>query len=86
MNLPSDKIDTALWQTVHFQRGERYYRLHVEQDLWGHWCLTRVNGRRGSALGRVVTTWSGAHAEVDNELQKAADRRRRRRYTVVSSP
>lgn len=30
MNLRSDKIDTAQWRTVHFQRGERYYRLHVE--------------------------------------------------------
>jgi predicted DNA-binding WGR domain protein len=86
MNLPSDKIDIAQWRTVHFQRGERYYRLHIEQDLWGDWCLTRVNGRRGSALGRVVTSWSGAYTEVNNELQKAAERRRRRRYTVVSSP
>jgi hypothetical protein len=86
MNPPSDKIDTAKWWTVLFQRDERYYRLHVEQDLWGNWCLTRVNGRRGSALGRVVTTWSGAHTEVGDELQKAADRRRRRGYTVVSGP
>lgn len=45
-----DAYQTIQWVTLRYERGTRHYRLHLEQDLWGTWCLTRVNGRRKRAL------------------------------------
>ena len=58
MNRPSRAnatpgIDTTSWMTLRWVRGTRYYRVHLEQDLWNGWLLTRVNGRRDSSLGRI---------------------------------
>jgi len=50
---PHRTIDTASWITLCWTRGTRYYRVHLEQDLWAWWLLTQVHGRRGSALGRA---------------------------------
>ena len=36
-----------------WERETRYYELHLRQDLWGDWLLTRVWGRRGSSLGQI---------------------------------
>ena len=80
MSRTPNAIDTSQWRTMRFQQGTRYYRLHLEQDLWGTWCLTRVNSRCGSALGRAVTTWAGPPANIDTVLGAAAARRRRRGY------
>jgi hypothetical protein len=79
-------IDTSQWRTLRFEQRTRYYRLHLEQDLWGTWCLIRVNGRCGSALGRAVTTWSGALADAETVLRTAAERRRRRGYHATACP
>jgi hypothetical protein len=46
-------IDTASWITLRWVRGTRYYRVHLEQDLWRGWLLTKVNGRIGTRLGRA---------------------------------
>jgi hypothetical protein len=46
-------IDTGSWITLRWVRGNRYYRVHLEQDLWRNWLLTKVNGRIGSRLGRA---------------------------------
>jgi hypothetical protein len=48
-------IDSASWITLRWVRGTRYYRVHLEQDLWRGWVLTKVHGRRGTALGRAHT-------------------------------
>ncbi len=47
----SRSIDTASWITLRWTRGTRYFRVHLEQDLWHRWLLTQVNGRSGSRLG-----------------------------------
>jgi hypothetical protein len=49
----SRSIDTASWITL---RGTRYFRVHLEQDLWQQWLLTQVNARTGSRLGRYRAT------------------------------
>jgi hypothetical protein len=49
----SASIDTASWITRRWVRGTRYYRVHLEQDLWRGWLLTQVNGRIGTRLGRA---------------------------------
>jgi len=78
----SPTFETKKWVTMRFERGTRYYRLHLEQDLWGAWCLTRVNGRCGSRLGRSATACLGLFEEALAELVAAAERRRARRYEL----
>ncbi|MGH7121773.1 MAG: hypothetical protein ACREFP_22740, partial [Acetobacteraceae bacterium] len=57
--------ETSSWLTLRFQRGTRYYRLHLEQDLWHTWIVTHVHGRCGTPLGRH---WSTPVATIDRAL------------------
>ena len=50
-------VDTSSWVALRWERRGGYYRAHLEQDLWGHWIVTRVVGRRGAHRGRFMTTW-----------------------------
>jgi hypothetical protein len=50
---PASTIDTASWITLRWPRGTRYFGVHLEQDLWRGWILTKVNGRIGTRLGCV---------------------------------
>ena len=77
-------FETSKWVTMRFERGTRYYRLHLEQDLWGTWCLTRVNGRSDSRLGRSATACPGSFQDALTLLVAAAERRRTRRYELRS--
>jgi len=79
----SAPFETSRWITVRFECGPRYYRLHLEQDLWGAWCLTRVSGRRNTRLGRALTTWPGAYSEALARLGASAGRRREGDYQFV---
>ncbi len=74
---------TPQWITLRFERGARYYRLHLEQDLWGSWCLTRVNGMRRGGRARTLTTWPGSLDAGLNALTAAAATRRRAGYRLV---
>ena len=78
-------IDTASWITLRWVRGTRYYRVHLEQDLWRNWLLTQVNGRRGTRLGcaRSKPTPSIENALLD--LAAIATRRRKRGYELTST-
>ncbi len=50
---PQSPSDTSSWMTLRWVRGTRYYRVHLEQDLWNEWLVTQVYGRIGSRLGRA---------------------------------
>jgi hypothetical protein len=78
-------VSTSLWITLRFERGARFYRLHLEQDLWGAWCLTRVNGRRGARPGRWLTTWPGSYDQGLARIADAATCRRQREYQLVAT-
>jgi len=76
-------VATSLWITLRFERGTHYFRLHLEQDLWGAWCLTRVKGRRGARPGRWLTTWPGSYDQGLARMADAARHRRTRDYRLV---
>jgi predicted DNA-binding WGR domain protein len=63
------------------ERG-RYYVVHLYRDLLGDWRLTRIWGRKGSALGQtrheVVESEQAGRALID----KIAIRRRQRGYRI----
>jgi hypothetical protein len=60
--------DVSSWITLRWTRGTRYFRVHLEQDLWSGWLLTQVNGRSGTRLA----------------LAAVAKRRRQRGYELMS--
>lgn len=77
-------FDTASWITLRWTRGTRYYRVHLEQDLWQGWLLTQVNGRRGSRLGRARSRPTPSIESALLELAHIAKRRRQRGYALMS--
>lgn len=85
-SLSCDAIETTQWTTLRFTRGTRYYRLHLEQDLWGTWCITRVNGRTSTPLGCTATLCVGTREEGLATLSAAAVRRFRRGYHFIPTP
>ncbi len=76
-------IDTTSWITLRWTRGTRYYRVHLEQDLWSSWLLTQVHGRRGAALGRIRLKPAPTIDVALLELAHIAKRRRQRGYELM---
>jgi hypothetical protein len=56
----------------------------LEQDLWSGWILTKVNGRRGSRLGRARTLTQPSIESALLGLAAIAKRRRERGYELMS--
>ncbi|MDP9087742.1 MAG: hypothetical protein M3O26_03255 [Pseudomonadota bacterium] len=82
MNTDRKAIDTASWITLRWTRGSRYFRVHLEQDLWRGWLLTQVNGRIGSRLGRARACPSPSIEAALMALAAIANRRRQRGYEL----
>jgi hypothetical protein len=66
-----------------WERGTRYYEVHLHQDLWGDWVLTQVWGRRGTELGWMVHTPCASHEEGCERLAAVQVRREQRGYKVL---
>ncbi len=53
-------MDVMDWITVRWEKATadtaRYYLVHLHQDLWGGWVLTRVWGGKLSANGQIRHT------------------------------
>jgi hypothetical protein len=75
-------IDTASWITLRWTPGTRYFRVHLEQDLWHGWLLTKVNGRIGTRLGRERAVQSPSIEAALLTLAAIATRRRQRGYDL----
>ena len=83
----SAALDTAFsvesWHSKRWERGTRYYTVLLHQDLWGQWIVTRVNGSRGSHLGRIVHTPQLNFAAACESITAIDRRRLARRYRSV---
>lgn len=73
-------FDVGSWITLRWTRGRRYYRVHLEQDLWTGWLLTQVHGRIGSRLGRTRSFEQPSIEAALFSLAAIAKRRRQRGY------
>jgi hypothetical protein len=69
--------------TLRWTRGTRYFRAHLEQDLWSTWVVTHVNGRINSPLGRARSIPAATIESALLELAAIAKRRRQRGYTLT---
>ena len=73
-------LDVRSWMTLRWTRGTRYYRVHLEQDLWARWLLTQDHGRTGSRLGRARSFEQPSIEAALFSLAAIAKRRRQRGY------
>jgi len=71
---------TEEWFHSRWERDTRYYELRVQQDLFGNWLLTRVWGRRGSALGQIRHELCESYAVGLAKYAEAEIRRAKRGY------
>jgi len=76
-------FDTSSWITLRGTRGTRYYRVHLEQDLWASWVITSVNGRSGTPLGCARCRPASTIEAALLNLAHIAKRRRQRGYELM---
>ncbi len=78
------KYALSVWQQRRFERGTRYYELHLQQDLWGGWELLRIFGRSHAKQGRVICEPLGNLNQAVGRLEAlTAYRINQRHYQVV---
>lgn len=68
-----------------WERDTRYYELRLQQDLWGFWVLTRVWGRKQSALGQLRREPFDSHIQGLAQLIKEEKRRQGRGYVKTGT-
>jgi predicted DNA-binding WGR domain protein len=74
---------TLLYRIDPAKRMHRFYRLDVQPDLFGQWCLMREWGRIGSS-GRTSSASFPALADAEAALQKQCRAKERRGYVHSS--
>ena len=67
----------------HWEKATRYYRVDLNQDLWGQWVLTKRWGRAGTALGQTRRVACRGYADGLNLLAQIERRRFQRGYCAV---
>jgi hypothetical protein len=67
--------------TLRWVRGTRYYRVHLEQDVWNEWLVTQVCRRIG--LGRALAPPAPSIESALLQLAEIAKRRRQRGYQIA---
>lgn len=68
---------------LRWEKDSRYYEVHVVQDLWGEWVLTRIWGQRGTAMGQIRRVPCESYAEALTKLAQMEKRRAQRGYAAV---
>jgi predicted DNA-binding WGR domain protein len=68
---------------LRWEKDTRYYEAHVEPDLWGGWVLTRIWGRRGTALGQMRRAPCDSYGQALDALEDVGKRREKRGYHAV---
>jgi predicted DNA-binding WGR domain protein len=81
-----DMLDhgSELHHQSRWEKDTRYYVLSLEQNLFGIWVLTRVWGRKGTALGQLRREFAVSHEEGLARLQKEEMRRQGRGYVKTA--
>lgn len=82
-DMAMDPMPEPLWLHSRWERDSRYYELWVQQDLFGDWLLTRVWGRKGSALGQIRHELCTDQTEAQARYAEAEVRRERRGYAKL---
>jgi hypothetical protein len=89
MNPTPMAVDLNDWISGRWERREgeewRYYQAFLEQDLWGHWCLTRVWGGLIRRTGQMLRCPVDSREAGLAALRRIARERRAHRYRLMTS-
>lgn len=69
------------WVHLRWVKDSRYYEVRLHQDLW---VLTKMWGRRGTALGQLQHVPCATRDEGREVLNGVAERRKQRGYRLVA--
>ncbi len=61
----------------------RYYQVHLDRDLFGHWTLRKAWGGTGSHRGRMHSTGITSYDDGIAQVRMIAKRRARRGYRSI---
>ncbi len=61
----------------------RYYQVHLDQDLFGHWTLRKVWGGIDSSRGRMHNTGIPSYDDGVEQIREIAKRRSQHGYHRV---
>jgi len=62
--------------------SQRYYEVHVQRDLFNLWSVTRVWGRKNSALGQIRHQACDSYLHAIHEVDTIIQQRRNRGYQL----
>ena len=68
---------------LRWEKETRYYEIHLQQDLWDDWVLTRIWGRRGSPMGQIRRIPCQSYDDAATKLANVRSQRKRRGYEPV---
>jgi len=74
------------WVQLRWEKDTRYYEARLHQDLWGEWVLTKIWGRRGTAIGQARNFPCVSLEEGFKCLAEVRKRRQQRGYQLVLGP
>jgi WGR domain len=77
----ADSLDRG--KSARWQRGDRFYRCEVREDLFGNWVVVRFWGGVNSGKRGTKETVCQSYAEAEALFEAVAKRRARRRYVRV---
>jgi WGR domain len=77
----ADSLDR--WKSARWQRGDRFYRCEVREDLFGNWVVVRFWGGVNSGKRGAKETVCQSYAEAEVLFEAVAKRRARRRYVRI---
>jgi predicted DNA-binding WGR domain protein len=75
---------TQAWLALRWEKGNRYYRVLLQPDLWHQWVVIRSWGRKNTALGRVVLLPVASYEDGLASIEQMGRVRQRRGYTLVN--
>jgi WGR domain len=73
------------WKSARWQRGDRFYRCEVREDLFGNWVVVRFWGGVNSGKRGTKETVCQSYAEAEVLFEAVAKRREKRAYIRVES-
>ena len=79
MQQPEPSASVVLYRVDRARRIYRFYRLDVQPDLFGAWCLMREWGRIGTQ-GRELSVPFSSPTEAERALRKHQRIKERRGY------
>jgi predicted DNA-binding WGR domain protein len=68
-----------------WEKETRYYEVHIHQDLWGGWVLTRIWGRRNSPMGQMRRVPCESYDDAARKPATVRNQRTQRSYEPVGS-